>query len=127
VPVAGEKGYHRDDWESVQLRIRPDGSVDQRASSHHGYNNSRQPSNWAYDAGVLGHDGWGSETRLLLVAGGSHAGSTIGLQSTDRFTPGHRVHLIPLESIAATSAARFAVSPPWRKRVWRDPEADGTD
>src|SRR6478672_9307785 len=38
VPIAGKKGYHHDDWESLQLRIRPDGSVDQRASSHHGYN-----------------------------------------------------------------------------------------
>ena len=127
VPVAGKKGYHADDWESVQIRIRPDGSVDQRASSHHGYNSSRKPSNWAFDSGVLSHGGWGAETRLLLVAGGSHAGSTIGLESTDRFTPGRRVHLIPLEPIAAQSDASFAISPPWLKHVWLDPEAEGTD
>lgn len=125
VPVAGKKGYHADDWEGVQFRIRPDG-VDQRASSHHGYNGYRRPSNWAYDAGVLEHPGWGPETRLLLVAGGSHAGSTLGLQNTDRFTPGDRVHLIPLEPIAAESSASFAISPPWRKDVWLDPEAEGT-
>ncbi|HEX6780795.1 MAG TPA: hypothetical protein VF125_02055 [Solirubrobacterales bacterium] len=127
VPVAGERGYHADDWESVQFRIRPDGGVEQRASSHHGYNGFRQPGNWAFDAGVVGHGGWGPETRLLLVAGGSHAGSTIGLENTDRFTPGRRVYLIPLEPIAARSSARFAVSPPWSKHVWRDPEAEGTD
>jgi hypothetical protein len=45
----------------------------------------------------------------------------------DRFTPGDRVHLIPFEEIAATSTARFAVSPPWLKKVWLDPEAEGTD
>jgi hypothetical protein len=127
VPVAGAKGYHADDWESVQLRIGPDGEVAQRASSHHGYNNSRRASNWAYDSGVLAHNGWGPETRLLLVAGGSHAGSTIGLENTDRFTPGRRVHLVPLEPIAARSAASFAISPPWLKHVWLDPEAEGTD
>jgi hypothetical protein len=126
VPVAGERGYHPDDWESVQFRIRPDGGIDQRASSHHGYNGFREIGNWASDAGVVARAGWGRETRLLLVAGGSHAGATIGLANTDRFTPGHRVHLIPLEPIAARSSARFAVSPPWSKHVWLDPEAEGT-
>jgi hypothetical protein len=125
--VAAAKGYHADDWESVQIRIGPDGTVEQRASSHHGYNSSRQPSNWAYDSGVLSHGGWGPETRLLLVAGGSHAGSTIGAANSDRYAPGERVHLIPLEPIVARSAARFAISPPWLKRVWLDPEAEGTD
>jgi hypothetical protein len=127
VPVAEAKGYHEDDWESAQIRIGPDGTVEQRASSHHGYNNFRGPANWAFDAGAVSHGGWGPETRLLLVAGGSHAGSTIGLVSSDRYTSGDRVHLIPLEPIAARSAARFAISPPWLKRVWLDPEAEGTD
>jgi hypothetical protein len=126
VPVAGKKGYHADDWESTQFRIGPDGSVDQRASSHHGYNYARQIGNWASDAGVVTQAGWGRETHLLLVAGGSHAGSAIGLADTNRFTPGTRVQLIPLEPIAATSSARFAISPPWRKDVWLDPEAEGT-
>jgi hypothetical protein len=138
VPVAGERGYHLDDWESVQLRFRPDGQVDQRASSHHGYNYASGMSNWGSDAGfgplkaaaeTLGarHDnGWGPETRLLLVSGGSHAGNAMGVPDVDRFTPGRRVHLIPFEPIAASDATRFAVSPPWLKQVWRDPEAEGT-
>jgi hypothetical protein len=127
VPIAGKKGYHEDDWESVQLRFRPDGSVDQRASSHHGYNYFLSDLNWASDAGLVPHDGWGPETHLLLVSGGSHAGNAIGFADVDRFTPGRRVHLVPLEPVAADSGARFAVSPPWLKRVWLDPEAEGTD
>lgn len=126
VPVVGEKGYHADDWESVQLRIRPDGQVDQRASSHHGYNYFLSKRNWGSDAGVVSHDGWGPETQLLLVSGGSHAGNSIGFANANRYVPGRRVHLIPLEQIAATSTARFAVSPPWLKKVWLDPEALGT-
>jgi hypothetical protein len=140
VPVAGEVGYHRDDWEGVQIRIRPDGAIDERASSHNGYNQRPGPVvGWASDAGIdsvkdatesLGlraENGWGPETHLLIVSGGSHAGNTAGIPHIERLTPRNRVHLIPLEAIAATSSARFAVSPPWRKRAWRDPEAEGTD
>jgi hypothetical protein len=125
--VAGEKGYHEDDWESVQVRFGPDGQIDQRASSHHGYNYTRGNGNWASDAGIVSRDGWGPETHLLFVSGGSHAGNSRSLTEIDRFTPGPGVHLVPLEPIAATSAARFAVSPPWLKKVWFDPEAEGTD
>lgn len=139
VPVVGDAGYHRDDWESVQIRIDSDGKIDQRASSHSGYNHGQGVANWGSDAGIdplndvaeavgaRARNGWGPETGLLLVSGGSHAGNVGGIPRIDRLTHGRRVHLIPLESIAASSAARFAVSPPWRKRVWRDPEADGTD
>jgi hypothetical protein len=126
MPVAGKKGYHADDWESVQLRFRPDGKVDQRASSHHGYNYFLSKGNWASDAGLVSHDGWGPETRLLLVSGGSHAGNAIGFANVNRYVPGRRVHLIPLESIAVASSDRFAVSVPWMKKVWFDPEAVGT-
>jgi len=141
VPVVGAEGYHRDDWEGVQVRIGPDGEVDERASSHHGYNASQSLANVGSDAGIaplkaaaeaIGarpHDGWGPETRLLVVSGGSHAGNTNGFLRIDRVTPGRRVHLIPLEPIATEEgdAYRFAISPPWRKDVWHDPEASGTD
>lgn len=138
VPIAGEKGYHRDDWESVQVRIGPDGEVSQRASSHHGFNHGGGALNWGSDAGIeplngvseaLGareRGGWGPETGLLLVSGGSHAGNVSGFPDIDRLIWGRRVHLIPLEPIAAETAARFAVTPPWQKRVWLDPEAEGT-
>jgi hypothetical protein len=140
IPIVGKKGFHLDDWEGVQIRIRPDGSVDERASSHEGYNQRPGPvGGWASDAGVdsvksateaLGlraENGWGPETHLLVVSGGSHAGNTAGIPRIERLTPRNRVHLIPLEPITATSTARFAINPPWRKKVWRDPEAEGTD
>lgn len=138
VPVVGDAGEHRDDWESVAVRINPDGSVDERASSHDGYNYSLQDFDWGSDAGIdilkelseeldVRHpNGWGPETGLLLVSGGSHAGNATGEPRGTRFTPGRRVHLIPLEPIAADSHATFAVVPPWLKEVWRDPEAEGT-
>jgi len=138
VPIVGAKGFHLDDWEGVQLRIEPDGRIEERASSHNGYNYGRSTRNWGSDAGIrplkdaaeaLGlrpPGGWGPETHLLLVSGGSHAGNAIGLPDSDRFIPGRRVHLVPLEPIASSTSARFAISPPWRKHVWRDPEAEGT-
>jgi hypothetical protein len=141
VPVAGPAGYHHDDWESVQIRIGPDGRVDQRASSHHGYNHVQGLANAGSDAGLIPlrdaaeaigarpANGWGPETRLLVVSGGSHAGNADGFLRIDRVVPSRRVRLVPLEQIAAgeDGAYAFAVSPPWRKRVWRDPEAEGTD
>jgi hypothetical protein len=141
VPIAGDAGYHEDDWESVQIRIDPDGDVDERASSHHGYNYAQSLANAGSDAGIgplkgvaeaVGarpDNGWGPETHMLVVSGGSHAGNTDGFLRIDRITPGRRIHLVPLEPIAAAEgpAYRFAVSPPWAKKVWRDPEAEGTD
>jgi hypothetical protein len=126
LPVVGKKGYHADDWESVQLRFGPDGRVDQRASSHHGFNHTRGMRNWAADMGLVSHDGWGPETGFLFVSGGSHAGGAIGIGGIERFTPGRRVHLIPLEHVVPNDA-RFAISPPWLKEVWLNPEATGTD
>jgi hypothetical protein len=141
VPVAGARGFHEDDWEGVQIRIGPDGRADERASSHHGYNYAQSVANAGSDAGIgplnaaaeaVGArppNGWGPETRLLVVSGGSHAGNTDGFLRIDRVTPGRRVHLVPLEPLAEEEgdAYAFAVSPPWRKHVWRDPESSGTD
>lgn len=110
----------------------------QRASSHHGYNYTRGAASWGSDAGLgpLGAlaeavgarqaNGWGAWTGLLFVSGGSHAGNVRAPVEAGRLTPGHDVHLIPLEPIAAAAGTTFAVIPPWRKRVWHDPEAEGT-
>jgi hypothetical protein len=139
IPIVGDEGFHPDDWEGVQIRIRPDGKVDERASSHDGYNYSREDLNWGSDAGfdplkdlaealdARAPGGWGPETHLLLVSGGSHAGNAAGEHDLDRFTPGRRVHLIALEPIAEHDNATFAIVPPWLKQVWRDPEAEGTN
>jgi hypothetical protein len=137
--LIGAAGYHHDDWESVQIRIGPDGEVDERASSHDGYNYGRSVANWGSDAGfgllreaaeAIGAreaNGWGPETHLLLISGGSHAGNAAGIPHVGHFTPGRRVHLIPLEPIAEHDHSTFAIVPPWLKHVWRDPEASGTD
>lgn len=140
VPIVGDEGYHRDDWEGVQIRIRPDGSVQERASSHNGFNSRPgKAKGWASDAeiepvkaaeeaiGLRDDNGWGPETRLLMVSGGSHAGNTAGIPDFERITFGRDVHLIPLEPVAGETDVRFAISPPWEKRAWRDPEAERTD
>ena len=123
----------------MQIRIRSDGSVDQRATSHNGFNQRPGPAGWGSDAGIgplkdaaeaIGirpENGWGPETHLLIVSGGSHAGNTAGIPHIERLTPRNRVHLIPLEPIAAATDARFAITPPWHKHAWRDPEAQTTD
>ena len=139
IPIVGGEGFHQDDWEGVQIRVRPDGRVDERASSHNGYNYALNAVNWGSDAGLdvikdategfgfRADNGWGPARGLLLVSGGSHAGNAGGIAHVDRFTPGRRVHLIPLEPIAATDNSTFAISPPWEKKVWLDPEAEHTD
>jgi hypothetical protein len=140
MPVIGGRGYHRDDWESYQVRIGPDGKADARASSHRGYNYERGADNWASDAGIgplraateaLGlrnRNGWGPESGALFVSGGSHAGNVRAFPGT-RFTPPRRLLLIPLDPEAAGEwrPPRFAIPPPWRKQVWGDPEAAGTN
>lgn len=142
VPIAEDEGYHHDDWESVDIRIGPDGKADERASSHHGYNYAQSVANAGSDigsdalreaaeaVGVRPHGGWGPETHAVFVSGGSHAGNASDfIGDVDRIVPGGRVHLVPLEPVAAAEgdAYRFVVTPPWRKQVWRDPEATGTN
>ncbi len=139
VPVVGTKGYHADDWESYGVRVGPDGNVHVRASSHRGYNYGQGAANWGSEAGIgplqtgaeaLGarkRNGWGPETGALFVSGGSHAGNADAmLFGYSRLTPARQLVLIPLEAIAARAPSRFAVTPPWLKQVWRDPEAEGT-
>ena len=107
----GSPTYHPDDWESIQFRIGADGRTDVRASSHHGYG-----PGWVPEPGAD-----------YRVAGGSHAG-TLSPAGFDRITNPRRLWLIPLEPIvAAHPETEFAVTPPWRKRVWLDPEYQGTD
>jgi hypothetical protein len=139
LPVVGDEGFHEDDWEGVQIRVGPDGRADERASSHNGYNYELGVANWGSDAGIevltdlaeevgaRNRNGWGPETGLLLVSGGSHAGNAAGYREIERFVPGRRVHLIPLEPIATVDHSTFAITAPWQKHVWRDPEATGTD
>lgn len=140
VPVAEVEGFHRDDWEGTQFRINSDGSVDQRAGSHHGYNYEQGKRNWGSDAGwevvkdasetagLRPEGGWGPATGYLLVSGGSHAGNVKGdLSQVGSQTRRGDIRLIPLEPLAAAGRdPGFAITPPWVKDAWTDPEAEGT-
>jgi hypothetical protein len=112
--ISGELGhptYHPDDWESVQFRIHPDGAADMRASAHFGYGAGWEPADDA----------------SYTVSGGSHAG-TVEPADFDRITNPRRLGLIPLEPIADTDPdTHFAITPPWYKRAWLEPEYGGTD
>lgn len=144
-PVLEEKGYHPHDWESVQVRVGPDGTISQRASSHAGYNHGRSATNWGSDmgwgfltdateaVGLREEGGWGEPTGRYLIAGGSHAGNVDGDLGSDEYpsyTPASLVRLVPLESVKDGPLARPArfdpITPPWEKEVWTDPEAEGT-
>jgi hypothetical protein len=186
VPVAGAKGFHLDDWESVQTRIDPDGAVWARASSHRGYNGGDGIGNWPSDLGwgrataaaeALGArhpSGWTPSEGELFVSGGSHGGhvsegslrrdlirvlaagtlaarrrprpGTLAARDTEheaaaaarrweqalfpagaRHTPRGSLRLVPLEALGDRDSYSFAVTPPWRKRVYYDPEYTGTD
>jgi hypothetical protein len=144
LPALEDRGYHPHDWESVQVRIGPDGKAAQRASSHAGYNHTRSAANWGSDigsdvlrgaaeaVGLREPGGWGDATGRWYVAGGSHAGNAQDDDADDypSRTPRRSVRLIPLEQVRGGSLARAArfdpITPPWEKDVWTDPEAEGT-
>jgi hypothetical protein len=126
--VPGGVGTHQDDWESFQVRIRPDG-VDNRASSHNGYNYDGGIRNWLSDAGIVHRSAWGPATGREYVSGGSHAGHVHedDPNAPPRWTPSGALELIPIEALdRAARHTRFAITPPWRKPVYRDPEDEGT-
>jgi hypothetical protein len=190
--LLGDRGFHEDDWEGMQIRINPDGSVDARASSHNGYNGPDAPAvDWASDAagelpgatqvrdtteslGLRDRRGWTRSEGTLYVSGGSHAGhateaslrrelaeqlANLKLALDGRrmrgplapeeerhrqellanrigsalFGPGARstprgsIRLVPIETLPDRGSFSFAVTPPWRKRVYWDPEYSGTD
>lgn len=105
--AVGRSTFHPDDWESFTVRIGPDGRF-ARASSHRGY------------------DGWSPELGTVYISGGSHAGRA-ARRPVPRMTKDHRVALIPIETLTGRETTSFAITPPWRKRVYLDPEYAGTD
>lgn len=121
-------GFHEDDWESYQVRIGADGSVVARASSHHGYNGrSGGLESIGSDLGKAPRPAWDEIVDQLHVAAGSHAGMSAAQDGDSRRLDPDELRVIPLEPIvAAGNAPPFAVSPPWEKGVWSDPESMGT-
>jgi hypothetical protein len=114
----GHSSFHPDDWEGYQVRVGAGGTF-ARATSHHGYN------------------GWQPDGDRYFISGGSHAGRPLERPARSwirfrvppeaRSTKDGRLVLIPLETLPARDGFSFAISPPWRKRVWFDPEYAGTD
>lgn len=123
-------GYHRDDWESFQIRIGRDREADARASSHHGHQyGADKLSDVDPDAGVagLGGQSWGPSQGYLWVSAGSHAGRADGGDHYFRSVRPNELRLIPFDAaISELAELEFGVTPPWRKQVWRDPEFEGT-
>ncbi len=134
----GHSTHHPDDWESYSVRLGPAGRF-ARASAHHGYS-------YEIGSGIAGYslrpnragawtvrqvprvvNGWGPEAGTLYISGGSHAGNARTGKTVTRTTKDHRLRLIPIETLAGRDSVSFAVSPPWRKRVYLDPEYSGTD
>lgn len=117
-------GCHADDWESVQVRVRG-AAVEARASAHRGYTGRRVGRDLNVNQLRPRTAAWTRATGWLRVARGSHAGYLTGGPYGRRHTPAPAVRLVPLET-AAGMPRDYAVTPPWRKRVWTDPEAVGT-
>jgi hypothetical protein len=122
-------GFHDDDWESFQVRIDAQGRAWVRASSHHGYQGCKRP--------VCANQ-WTASTGWTRVSRGSHAGHIPlrengrggydpvypGIDTRERTTTAAGLRLVPIETIPHD--AEFAVSPPWRKKVYTDPLSNST-
>jgi hypothetical protein len=99
-------GYHADDWEGVQLMLPANGLALARATAHGGYST-----------------GWTHWTGWYRVSGGSHAGQVVVGPANERTTKASGLMLTPLEHLDGIEGQRFAISPPWLKSVYREPES----
>ena len=120
----GIAGKHLDDWESFQVRIDPDGRAYARASAHHGYTGHRIGPDLNVNQV---HPGWVPERWRAAwipweggyrVAKNSHAGFV-----TDG-AGGVAPVLVTLDP--AQLPQTYAITPPWRKAVYTDPESAAT-
>jgi hypothetical protein len=134
-------GFHRDDWESYQVRVRRDGTVLARASAHRGYAGRRKwpnlnelpveprlPDVWHRRWVTRRRTGaWTRSTGWTRVSRGSHAGHVPPGPGTERRTESDGLALVPIETLpAAAREAGFAIAPPWEKRVYANPADTGT-
>jgi hypothetical protein len=107
-------GHHADDWEGYQVRLAPGSAAQARASSHGGYRSGKHV------------EGWGGATGWYRVSGGSHAGHLVDRPDGERTTRSSSLRLIPLESLNGMGNYSFAVSAPWDKSVYRNPEDEAS-
>jgi hypothetical protein len=126
----GVAGRHADDWESYQVRVDVTSAVRVRASAHHGYTGRRIGTDLNLDqvdprlVPVAARGGWTQPTGWLRVARGSHAGYVARGPLGRRTTPAGELLLVPLESTRLPEG--YAITPPWRKRVYLEPESVST-
>lgn len=123
--ISAFDGFHRDDWEGLIVKLRPDGAVvGARASAHLGWS-GRHPW-WE-----LAPNDWAPYPAPVFRASGSHAGSfqRRGVDVAGDVWDGDAGATVPPVLLAADAARRGApafdpgATPPWRKQVWNDPEA----
>ena len=70
---------------------------------------------------------WTAATGWSWVTRGSHAGHIVPGAGGARRTEADGVALVPLETLPDRDRITgFAIDPPWRKAVYRDPEATAT-
>src|SRR5436305_3338334 len=138
-------GFHHDDWEGYQVRIDASGKPRARATAHYGF---------TYCKEVQCAGEWGPWTGWTRVSKGSHAGHIpvetqwsrgnarrhhgapfrhvtgyrTQVPGDERTTASSSIELIPLETLpAGDRAAHFdGITPPWRKRVYREPTSGST-
>jgi hypothetical protein len=130
LPIVALQGYHRDDWEGLEVELSPEGRLlGARGSAHLGWNGSapwwdEQRDDWAPYAGVA------------YRAAGSHA---VGLRRDDIDLAGDGwngdLGVIPSGACELRAADRAgmharAFDPgsvaPWVKQAWSDPGVEHT-
>ena len=100
-------------------------AVEARASSHRGYSYEGGLSSALAEAGIRNGPAWGPALGYLWVSEGSHAGRAKGGLIYLRAVEPGQLRVIPLDPlVAGLGDYDFAVTPPWRKEVWLDPESN---
>ena len=122
-------GFHPDDWEGHHVRIDRRGRVAVRSTSHGHYQWCKQKRC---------RNRWGPPTGWTRVSRGSHAGHIPLDRRSRRRLPGRDLRertstaegfrLLPLERTDRRGYRPLdkGIKPPWRKRVYRHPEDDGS-
>ena len=100
-------GFHPDDWEGYQVRVSPGGAVTARATAHGEY-----ASGWSESAGLVPR--LGRQPRRAAGRGAARRARHARRRSST---------LVPLERLGSTGRYTFAVTPPWRKEVYTQPES----
>jgi hypothetical protein len=130
LPIVALQGYHRDDWEGIEIALTPGGQLEgARASAHLGWNGSAP---WWDEL----RDDWAPYAGVVYRAAGSHAN---GLRRGDIDLAGDSwngdLGAVPSGSCELRAADRAGVRArefdpgavaPWVKQAWSDPGVEHT-